>query len=162
MLEASLLVITAHGGLVGLLVHQIAVHLYLKVCVLRFRPFELEFCVQRLSLKRWVAQFHNDGIWLDDGPGAQHPTVYPRIRLRSDPSDVLGHQSSQATPFHHHGPAFHFIRPDRSPVDAWRRGPEFRESIGYASQKEERDGTVSDPSDLLGASVRWSLDVHIY
>ena len=160
MLQVGLLEITAHGGFVCLLVHQIAVHLHLQVCVVRFRPFELEFRVKRLSLQRWVTQFHNDGIWLDDGPRAQHPPVYSRVCLCSDPPDVFGHQRSQAMPLHQHWPAFHFIGPDRGTVHAWRRRPELRESIGYPSDEEERDGAVHDPSDLLGAGVRWSLDIH--
>ena len=162
MLQAGLLVIAAHGGFSRLLVHQVAVHLHFEVCEVRFRSLELVFRVQRLSLQRWIAQFHNDGIWLDDSPGAQHPAVHSRVRLCGDPPDVFGHKRSQAAPLHYHGPALHFIWPDRGPVDAWRGGPEFRESIGYSSQKEERGSAINDPADLLGASVRWSLDVHIY
>src|SRR5882762_7993569 len=161
MLQVGLLEITAHGGFVRLLVHQIAVNLHSKVCVLCLRALELEFRVQRLSLQGRVAQLHNDGIWPDDSPGAQHPAVHARVRLRSDPPDVFWHQRSQATPFHQHGAALHFIRPDRGPVHAWRGRPQLGESIGYPSHEEERDGAVDDPSNLLGASVRWPLDIHI-
>src|ERR1700674_248654 len=160
MLQAGLLEITAHGGFVRLLVHQIAVNLHSKVCVVRFRTFELELRVKRLSLQGRVTQFHNDGIWLDDSPRTQYPAIHSRVRLRGDPADVFGNKRPQPAHFPQHGAALHFIRPDRGTVHAWRRRPELRESIGYPSHEEERDGAVNDPSDLLGASVRWSLDIH--
>src|ERR1700674_5808815 len=110
MLQVGLLEITAHGSFVRLLVHQIAVNLHSKVCVVCFRAFELEFRVKRLP---------------------------------------------------QHGAALHFIRPDRGTVHAWCCRPQFRQSIGYAPHKEQCDGAINDPSDLLGPSVRWSLDIHI-
>ena len=161
MLQTGLLVVAAHGGLVGLLVHQITVHLHPKVCVIRFRPFELEFRVDRILLHYRVAQFHDDGTWLDNGGRSQNPFIHMCIRLRRDPPDVFRHQDPQPAHFPQHRAALHFIREDRGTVHTWRGRPQLRESIGYPSHEEERDGAVNDSSDLLGASIRWSLDIHI-
>ena len=161
MLQVGLLEITAYSGFVRLLVHQIAVNLHLEICVLCFRALELEFRVKRFSLQRWVTQFHNDGIWLNDSPGTQYPALHSRVRLRGDPANVFRNQGPQPMHVPHHGTALHFIRPDRGPVHTGRRRPELREPIGYPSDEDQCDGAVNDPFDFLGASVRWSLDVHI-
>src|SRR5258708_14245087 len=57
--------------------------------------------------------------------------------------------------------ALHFVRPDRGTVHAWRGWPQFGKPIGDSSDEQQCHGAVNDPSDFLGASVRWSLDVHI-
>src|SRR6266487_6881686 len=160
MLQAGLLEITAHGGFVRLLVHQIAVHLHLKVCVVRFRAFELVFRVQRLSLQRWVAQFHNDGIRLDDSPRTQYPAFHSRVRLRRDPANLLGNQRPQSPYLSQHRPALHFVRPNGGAVHRWCGGPQPGKPVRHSCHQDDCHGAVSNSPNFLGASVGWSLYVH--
>src|SRR5437762_14150411 len=99
MLQVGLLEITAYGGFVRLLVHQIAVNLHLEICVLCFRALELEFRVKRVSLHRWVTQFHNDGLWLNDSPATQYTALHSPARLRRDPAHVFVNTRPHPTHF---------------------------------------------------------------
>ncbi len=118
MLQARLLVITAHRCFVRFLVHQFAVNLHSQVCQVCFRAFEQELRVKRVSLQDRVTQFHNDGTWLNNGPRTQYPALHSRVRLRGDPSNVFGNKRPQPADFPQHGTALHLIRPDCRPVHA--------------------------------------------
>src|SRR5216684_2709300 len=94
MLQARLLVITAHRCFVRFLVHQFAVNLHSQVCQVCFRAFEQELRVKRVSLQDRVTQFHNDGTWLNNGPRTQYPALHSWCR-RPELGESIAHPSDE-------------------------------------------------------------------